>query len=217
MPFAQNRLGKFAGSTQEKGTEVPVPVALWRLGFRSLPKLVAQLDLRVKLAALRRAQANAAKRLAEDQRSVSSASASFPKIARIRSFPAAFFCAGSDSLMNLWYALRSSLFASRSARMPRSASAIKARLTVKSRSFAIRRTSTAKSPGMVTLCRTARCFARCDRGVLRCVATSLLYPRGAPLWFSRGEWKPVVEPTLSRVALFHRRLSGHRALFIQRT
>jgi hypothetical protein len=90
----------------------------------------------------------------EDQKTESSAIESFPKIARIKSLPAAFLRSGSAASMKFRQAALSCCFASLSARTPRSAKTTRARLMVKCRSLATRRTSAARSAGIVTLCRT---------------------------------------------------------------
>jgi hypothetical protein len=80
--------------------------------------------------------------------------ASFPKIARIRSFPASFLRTGSPSDMNRRYvALRLSRAAA-SASTPRCASITSARLVVRRFLLATRSTSIARCAGIVTLWRT---------------------------------------------------------------
>ena len=80
--------------------------------------------------------------------------ASFPKIARIRSFPASSLRTGSPSDMNRRYvALRLSRAAA-SASTPRCASMTSARLMVRRFLLATRSTSIARRAGIVTLWRT---------------------------------------------------------------
>src|SRR5438874_846609 len=67
--------------------------------------------------------------------------ASFPKIAWISFFPASSFFEGSCSFKNSRYALLRFSFASCSARTPRSANVTRARLIVRWRSLATRRTA----------------------------------------------------------------------------